>query len=81
MGKKKKKQKRNQKPTTKPTQKQPLVLEHKEQRNVTIWGAGSSMWELVHPPTMTELCDPAGSHIPAAVADTVADAAMLMLCP
>lgn len=39
------------------------------------------MWELEHPPTVTELCDRAGSHIPAAAADTVADAAMLMLCP
>jgi len=47
---------------------------------MTIWAVHSSKWELVHSSTLPELFECAGSHRPMTEPDTVAEAAMLMLC-
>lgn len=46
-----------------------------------IWVAHSSKWEPVHSPTVPELFERAGSHMPMTEADTIAEADMLTLCP
>lgn len=56
-----------------------LVIKHKEQWNMTIWAALSSKWELVHSHIVPELFKCAGSHVPMTEADTIAEAATVML--
>lgn len=57
-----------------------IVLKCNEHQSMPVWAAHSSRWEVVHSPTVRGV-ERAGCHVPMTEADTIVEAAMLMLRP